>query len=203
MKTQTACRIVRIKHVEIPPAIAEVETSLGERFPIFDRAVRDEAITAMDAGVLVLPELYMCEGVPFGYVRHLHQIDPSAESMICQWCDYPTMPRSESDTPSFVCPKCSRRIYLQPVPAVELHLPTQARARLDRWHDGLFTLDHERSEAIFTRTVNGSTSHMPPYGGVCSQLEPHAEAHVETTLAGLSLRLTASPFNGREIYKVV
>lgn len=228
LRSSTVTRIDRVQPTEMGPAIAELWTTTGEHFPIFDAATFQDAVRALQDQAHVL--LSMAYSARTTYVRNVYPIDITAETIPCPDCTLAyaaltqptTVPAPEpmrreylSDGVAyFACWRCSRRIYLSPVKAVPVEIPTVARARLNRMVDGLFALDHQNHEATLMQSFPADTAKMPPYQGIHAELEPWEPDFVLTAddlipyrrislRPQLTLRLQGSPFLGRDIYKVV
>jgi len=237
LRSSTVTQIERVKATDMTPAVAELWTTGGEHFPIFDTETHLAAYQAMVDKAHVLLQMEHSERTT--YVRALHVIDVTAQNIPCPDCtatyEYnkthdptpnawyrpqidppPPMIRGRlvCDTPFFFCYRCSRHIYLEPPKAVEVELPTIARARLNRIVDGLFALDHIRHEATLMDSIPTEVPQMPPYQGVHAELEPfepdfvldHHEMIPYRSVKlrpSLSLRLQGDPFRGRDVYEVL
>lgn len=245
LKSSTVTQIVRVKDSEMLPAVGELTTADEEQFPIFDADVLVLAKTAACSHASVLLRLNRGAGTPRGYVRGLFAIDITAQTLPCPDCttweawntargfETPsTYSRIMSREPAsatnggvdqFVCPSCSRRIYLAPVKATEVQLPPVARARVNRITDGIFALDHLQHTATLTDTCDDTVPNLPPWDGIHAELEPFSETFVldgldmvpyrrkrqpgeqlkTVTAEPLKLRLRGRPFEGRVVYEVL
>jgi len=241
LRSSTVTQIERVKATDMTPAIAELWTTGGEHFPIFDTETHVAAYRAWQDKAYVLLEMW--QSARTSYVRNIHVIDVTADSIQCPDCtstykwnqrDVPGREQSHrphveppppmvrlsanvtdgSTTPFFRCFRCERHIYLQPLKAVPINLPTVARARLNRVVDGLFALDHLHHQATLMDSIPSDTASMPPYQGVHAELEPFEQDFVldhhemipyrsVKLRPSLSLRLQGDPFRGRDVYEVL
>jgi hypothetical protein len=173
LQSATVTRIESVKVTAIPPAVADIRTSDGETFPIFDWLTLEAARDAHKSQALIL--LHIDEQERHAYIRTITVVDPNVETMSCPWCDE-LMARSESAEPrSFNCLRCHRRIFLDRVSAVLPNAPMIARARLDVTTDGLFSLDNLHYTATLMDTCVSSAAYERPNNGVRSDLLPAME----------------------------
>ena len=176
LQSATVTRIESVKPTAIPPAVAEVRTTDGETFPIFDWLTLEAARDAHKSQSLIL--LHLDERERHTYIRTITTVDPDASMRLCPWCGGGMWREQGAAVPFFGCVGCHRMIYLARVPAVAKGKPTIARARLDTTTDGVFSLDWMHHTATLMDTCRSTASWHHPNKGVHAELSPVAERSV-------------------------
>lgn len=205
----TLCRIESVHEAEghNGTPIAEIRTSLGEAFAVFSPSVREACKQMQLTGWKVDLTIRQARHSQTRYVESVRGFDPSAPTQTCLCGAEAARAESIADNGQhqllYECPSCHRRLFITDVPRVDVHLPTKARARLDRLTDALFVLDHEQKDAILIDTFTSwGVPNMEPFAGVIAEIAPHADVHTPQSIDGQQLRLMGTPFNGDAIYTI-